>query len=326
MELAEDFLRFLAPGADRLVSLAGMLAKRSLPYSILPAAGARHVLARLGEGKPGLVLCAHYDRVEGSPGYLDNSAACLALADFGARFRAASRVASRAAVLAGAGGAGGMAVAGGTGGAAGAGGMAGLWLLFTDGEENPAEGGALSQGSFSLARGLVAALAQGTVGAPGTAPAFLVFDVMGRGDRLLLSTAPSGLLSRGGRGGETLAARILGLGRLVEAAAALGGLSPPLRLPLPWSDDLGLVLGGLPALAVSLLPSAEAEGYAAFAATRRPGEASPSRAEAGEAWPPTWNLLHSPGDGPSLAEEAPFRLAAALLDALPAAARSLGPA
>ena len=84
MELAEDFLRFLAPGADRLVALAGMLAKRSLPYSILPAAGARHVLVRLGEGRPALVLCAHYDRVEGSPGYLDNSAACLALADFGA--------------------------------------------------------------------------------------------------------------------------------------------------------------------------------------------------------------------------------------------------
>ncbi|MBL8966128.1 MAG: M28 family peptidase [Spirochaetaceae bacterium] len=340
MQLPADFRRFLAPGADRLVALAGILAGRGLEYSVLPAAGARHLLVRLGAGRPRLVLVAHYDRAPGSPGFLDNSAACLALADFGARLGGGlggglrGRPAGAGALEEG--GTGGGAPNSLAGGPYGGGKAAlpGLCLLFTDAEEKPAESGALTQGAYALARGLKAAFAaafsadlqaagarrgaRADAGNPtDELPRFLVLDVVGRGDRLLLSTASAALLERSGKGAESLAGRIEALACLALSAAERAGLPAPLRVPLPWSDDLGLVLGGLPALTLSLLPAAEARAYATLnAGEPAPRSAAPSRAEAGQAWPATWDYLHTAADGPALAASEPFALVAAFLDAL----------
>jgi len=260
-----DFDRFLALGADRLVTLMGLLAARGVEGTILPMAGRRHVLARLGPGIPRILLVAHYDRVAGSPGALDNSAACLALAE------AASRLKDEE-------------------------GAAGVLLLFTDGEETQAGEGPLSQGSYALGLGLRSVLGPAH-------PSILVLDVVGRGERVLLSSAPRRGLERtgGGRGGRarTLAA----LEEEVARAAGAAGLSAPLVLPLPWSDDLGFTLAGLPALALSLLPEAEALRYGQALGSLPAGLPSlPSAAALGAAWPATWSLLHGPGDGPALIE------------------------
>jgi hypothetical protein len=298
MVFPEEFLRFLSPSADRLGELCAILSKRRLAYRLLVIGERRHVLVRLGRGSPRFIVSAHYDRVPGSPGFLDNSAACLELADFGARVVAKVGVAERSSAPERS--------------------SEGLFLLFTDGEEAPGTGGPLDQGSYSLSLALKAAL--GSEAIAGLA-GFLVIDVTGRGGRLLFSRAPSALLERHGLAESPLAQGLSSLERLCLAAAQRAGLAQPLSLPLPWSDDLGFLLGGLPALSVSLLPETEAAAYAGLCAECAMGSlpgrtAAPSRDEAGSAWPATWNYLHGQEDGIALAREAPFALMASFLDAL----------
>jgi hypothetical protein len=268
MRFGPDAEKFLALGSERLVALAGMLAARGLPYSVIRTARARHLMLRIGEEAPRLTLAAHYDRVAGSPGMLDNSCACLQLVEFAARC-ADSRASKRPS-------------------------LPSLLVLFTDGEENPALQGASAQGTFALAQ----AIASSRRLAPGNAmPPVLVLDVTGRGDRLVVSSSPATLLARNGMGGTALAEGHRRLRDLALAAAARARLGEPASLELPWSDDLGLVLGGIPALTVSLLPDAEAAAFPA-------------------ASPLTWSYLHSPEDGPDLAWDSSFGLVASFLDAV----------
>jgi hypothetical protein len=253
--------RFMRVGGDRLVSLAGLLASLGLEYSVARTGKSRHLLVRIGRGAPALTLVAHYDRVAGSPGALDNSCACLQLAEFAAR-RAGGPARARPPLL----------------------------IAFTDAEEAPGSGEASAQGSFALARALKAAGGEGM--------SALVLDVTGRGGRLLLSTAPAGLLERNGLAASPAAEGYRALASLARRAASGAGLRPPIDAELPWSDDLGLTLGGLPALALSLLPDDEVP---LVAAGRRA---------------PTWELLHGPEDVPELAEPGAFALMASFLDAL----------
>jgi hypothetical protein len=259
MRFSEEAERFMRLGSDRLVCLAGILASRSLGCSILKLGEARHLVARTGKEAPHLILVAHYDRASGSPGTLDNSCACIQLADFASR-------ASSAALP--------------------------LLFVFTDAEEVPALGEASSQGSFALARALSAK------GIQAEGLRALVLDMTGRGDRLILSTAPSELLERNGLSLSSAASGYHELAVLAERAASRAGLASPLEIALPWSDDLGLTLGGIPALTVSLLP--EEETSTLFSGER----------------PKTWDYMHSPSDMPSLAWELSFALMARFLDAI----------
>jgi Zn-dependent M28 family amino/carboxypeptidase len=261
-------------GGDRLVGLAGILAAHSLGYSVIKTGTARHLIVRAGKGRPHLVLVAHYDRVPGSVGALDNSCACIQLAAFAARASAFGPCPP-------------------------------LLFAFTDEEEAPGSGEASTQGSFALARALTSAFARqnSRAGGPelGTIAgdlAAIVLDVTGRGERLLLSTASASLLARNGLSGSAAAEGQRALAVLARRAAARAKLPPPVDAAMPWSDDLGLTLGGLPSLTVSLLPEIEIPFLSA-------GER-----------PPTWKLLHTSEDRPKLAEEGAFETMAAFLDAL----------
>jgi Peptidase family M28. len=260
---------FMRLKADRLGSLAAMLAARKLKHSIMETGEARHLVVRIGSGRPRIAFIAHYDRAPDSPGTLDNSCACLQLLEFASR-QARSPGSS-------------------------------FLVLFTDAEEAPGIGKASEQGSFALAKALVPAMARARGAAEGEGGAqallALVLDVTGRGDRLLLSTAPASLLERGGRSDSAAAQGHRHLLGLATKAAANAALEPPLSVELPWSDDLGLTLGGMAALTVSLLPGAEARDLV-----------SGQR-------PQTWNLLHTPQDEPGRAESEAFEAMAAFLDA-----------
>jgi Zn-dependent M28 family amino/carboxypeptidase len=264
---SDEAERFMRVGGDRLVALAGILSSSGLRYSVVKIGEARHLLARIGKGRPSLVLVAHYDRAPGSAGALDNSCACLQLAAFAARLASP-----------------GPRSPGET--------CPPLLFAFTDAEEAPGAGEASSQGSYALARNIKAA------GGAGEGMAALVFDVTGRGDRLLLSTAPVDLLARNGLGGSPVAEGHRSLVALARRAAARARIREPLGAALPWSDDLGLTLGGLPALTLSLLPEAEAS---LLGAGKRP---------------PTWDLLHTADDTSDRAEGVAFDIMAAFLDAL----------
>jgi hypothetical protein len=269
MRFSPDEERFLKPGCDRLVTLAAVLAARDLPYSVVKTGEDRHLIVRIGESLPRLALAAHYDRFEPSPGVLDNSCACIQLA------RLASELVHEACPPP-------------------------LLVVFTDAEEAPSSGTVSSQGSFRLGRALRAAFEARRLPATESrsAPPTLVLDVTGRGDRLVYSTSAESLMDRAGMSSFSAERGRHSLVEAVADAAARAGIGQPLPAPLPWSDDLGLTLGGIPALTLSLLPEAEA------AVLVRGGR------------PQTWDFLHTPKDGPELAEDEAFDLMARFLRTL----------
>lgn len=138
-------------------------------------------------------------------------------------------------------------------------------LIFTDGEELGAAGGVAEQGAFPLAQvfrrlGI-------------TNDDIYVFDCMGRGDvpvltqTILPPKAPVKFIKH--------------FSSLEQRAAALLQQSANGRwfsLPCNYSDNASFIANGIPAVAITMLPSVEVT-----AATR--GES-----------PLTWQLLHTPGD------------------------------
>lgn len=257
MRLPPWFPAFLAEGADRCSTLFGALAEAGLSPRPVTLRGARMLVLPLHAGAPDpryrlKVLSAHHDRVPGSPGALDNSAACLQLLRFAARAQAA-------------------------------GGAFNTVAVFTDREELGG-GSPLDQGSYALGRALLAGEAE--------PPLVFSLDVTGRGDALCVSAAGAERLAVAPRlAGEVERAREL-------AERALPGRCA--RAELPFSEDLGFLCAGVPAVTCTVLPRADVEGL----------RADPPRR------PRIWGLLHGPDDRPDLYEDSAFELVEAFLDRL----------
>lgn len=138
-------------------------------------------------------------------------------------------------------------------------------LIFTDGEELGAAGGVAEQGAFPLAQvfrrlGI-------------TNDDIFVFDCMGRGDvPILTQTILPPKIS---------ASFVKDFSALEQRAATLLQTSANGRwfcLPCNYSDNASFIANGIPAVAITMLPSLEVN-----AATQ--GQQ-----------PQTWQLLHTPGD------------------------------
>ncbi|BDC93863.1 M28 family peptidase [Treponema bryantii] len=138
-------------------------------------------------------------------------------------------------------------------------------LIFTDGEELGAAGGVAEQGAFPLAQvfrrlGI-------------TNDDIFVFDCMGRGDvPILTQTILPPKIS---------ASFVKDFSALEQRAATLLQTSANGRwfcLPCNYSDNASFIANGIPAVAITMLPSLEVT-----AATQ--GQQ-----------PQTWQLLHTPGD------------------------------
>jgi hypothetical protein len=112
------FAEFIAPDADRLEIILSLLNELNLSYTTINIAGNSHVF--LGASEVKVTLVAHYDRVNGSPGANDNSAAVFLLIDAAMRLRRRS----------------------------------GWRIIFTDGEELSSGEGARDQGAYTLAKAL----------------------------------------------------------------------------------------------------------------------------------------------------------------------------
>ena len=138
-------------------------------------------------------------------------------------------------------------------------------LIYTDGEELGAAGGVAEQGAFPLAQvfrrlGI-------------TNDDIFVFDCMGRGDVPILTQTilPPKTSARFVKDFSTLEQRAASL---LQASANGRWFS----LPCNYSDNASFIANGIPAVAITMLPSAEVT-----AATR--GETLL-----------TWQLLHTAGD------------------------------
>ena len=282
------FLRAMAaPDADRPEVLEAFLRDRGVVPTRTVLAGSLHLAVRFPDAAYDAryrtkLLVAHHDRRPGSPGALDNGAACLQLADLAGRLAARSEPHNTA-------------------------------ILFTDSEESS---GAADQGSYSVARAL-AGRVRALAGEGEEPPAVFVFDVTGCGTAPVLSTSARDLLVSRGMEGGGLAAQIRDLDSWAGRALRRASGSAPARLPVPWSDELGFALGGVPAVTVTLLPRAELESYRASLLSSRKAE-SGSRTRHGEypeGMPDTWARLHGPDDSLEALEEESFDLMSRVLDA-----------
>lgn len=245
------FAEFIEAGADRRHILRSLLGEMGLPFSKVTIAGNCHFFVgpeppfrlpvpQRSESRPPhptnhspnevirevnleVNLCAHYDRVAGSPGANDNSAAVFQLIETAMKLRDAQK--------------------------------AGWLVILTDKEELSPGEHIRDQGSYTLARALREA---GRGGGE-----FFIFDACGVGDTLIISTMADYMMkdtdgleiARVRRQTKRLRNRAL------ETARKLS-MDKVLLAPVPFSDDLGFLGGGITAQTITVLPTKEASELA----------------------------------------------------------------
>ena len=247
-QIPSSFKEFIAPDCDRATFIQNYLKSAGLEAPVLQMEGKKHIYVKFPQLQynPAFrikTVIAHYDRFPGSPGANDNSAAVFCLMEWAAKL-AKSAVVSTSSTTAQ---------------------FHNIRLIFTDGEELGAAGGVAEQGAFPLAQvfrrlGI-------------TNDDIFVFDCMGRGDVPILTQT---ILPR-----KAPVRFVKDFTALEQRAATLLQASANGRwfcLPCNYSDNASFIANGIPAVAITMLPSAEVT-----AATR--GET-----------PLTWQLLHTAGD------------------------------
>ena len=276
----ERFYDFISPEADRFEVLLDHIKNIGLNFIVIPVEGNRHFFIfppainlkfSAGDmfpfsGQNPVVLNAHYDRVPGSPGANDNSAAVFQLL----------RVAQ---------------ILGGHGG--------GYWIIiFTDKEELKRGEGICNQGSFSLAKKLK------KWGLGGIR--IFNFDACGTGETLIISTTADYLLKNQKREGLQRARLALNyLREQALVCARRVNFKSTLLIPTPFSDDAGFLQGGIPVQTVTMLPAVEAAPFATVLRMRPEfadaviAGAITSAADR-RLVPETWRRINSPADSHTL--------------------------
>ncbi|GHU03972.1 hypothetical protein FACS1894147_08580 [Spirochaetia bacterium] len=259
---------FISGGADRQALLEQLLTEADLPYSIVNLEGNRHIFVcpkqdfSLPEAPARVILTAHYDRTDGSPGANDNSASVFLLLETALKLRKL-RLEN--------------------------------WLfIFTDKEELHCGESLTRQGSYRLALALKqAGLSRAKI---------FSFDACGSGDTLIISTAADHLLkNENGPGVMQAKRRIQKLRDTALDTARNLGMDKVLLLPTPFSDDAGFLRGGLAAQTITVLPEEEASSFAQVI-RKNPAIAGAlvNRDQLEESAlrliPATWQSLNSPED------------------------------
>ncbi|MDR2435396.1 MAG: M28 family peptidase [Treponema sp.] len=240
----DGFFDFIDLKADRYGILLEQIEKLKLNSAVISINGNRHffifpsvrssTLPAKGalpsfRGQSPVILTAHYDRVQNSPGANDNSAAVFFL------LKAAQKLKDL---------------------------REDHWIIiFTDKEELKAGDAIQDQGSFSLAEKLLAwGLGGGRI---------FNFDVCGTGDTFIISSTTDYLLKKiSRREARKTKQQIDKLREHALNTARHLRLNKVLLLPTPFSDDAGFLRAGIPAQTITMLPSAEASPYAALVRSR----------------------------------------------------------
>jgi len=272
----DRFFDFIAPDADRFAVLFDHVQRLDLNTLVVSIEGNRHffifpqnVSLKLSPGSAfpfrrgsPVVLTAHYDRVDGSQGANDNSAAVFML------LKAALRLCEL--------------------------GIEKWIIIFTDKEELRSGEGIQEQGSYSLAKKLCQ-LGLGNV-------RIFNFDACGTGETLVVSSTADYLLKKNTNPGfRKTGQRMKALRETALDTARNLHINHVLSVPTPFSDDAGFLQGGIPAQTVTMLPSGEAAIFAsllrkrpAFVDTFITGyaKASPDH----RFIPETWRCINGPLD------------------------------
>jgi hypothetical protein len=271
----DRFFDFIAPGADRYAIIISLLESLKLNSVVISIRGNRHIFvfppgknvkpsaggAFPFRGQRPAILTAHYDRVEGSPGANDNSAAVFMLLIAAARL-----------------------------------GLRGIdrWIIiFTDKEELKAGEGIREQGAFSLAEKLRAWNVGGA--------RVFNFDACGTGEAIIISSTSDYLTKSDCPLVHKTRLRLHGLRSYALDTAHRLHLDRVFIAPTPFSDDAGFLRAGFPALTITMLPASEAASYLslldsrpAFASAVISGTTENSAER--QLIPETWRTLNGPLD------------------------------
>jgi len=235
----ERFFDFIAPEADRFTVLLDHIQNMGLNSLVISIEGNRHffifpkgINLKLSpgdafpfHGENPTVLTAHYDRVSGSPGANDNSAAVFQLLKTALKLDEMDL---------------------------------GRWMIiFTDKEELQSGEGFKQQGSYGLAKKL---RRLGLLNAQ-----IFNFDACGSGEVFVFSGTTDYLLDKNEKPGfRRVSQRVKKLRKKVLDTARKLSLSHVLSVPTPFSDDAGFLQGGLPAQTITMLPEKEASHFASL--------------------------------------------------------------
>jgi len=273
------YFDFIAPDADRYAILLRRIETLNLQSAVIPVEGNRHIFifppgqktprAAGGvfpfSGTSPVLLSAHYDRVDDSPGANDNSIAVFHL------LSAALTMAKK--------------------------GIDKWIIVFTDKEELKAGESFEAQGSYSLAKKLK------TWGLEGMR--VYNFDACGTGGAFIFSTTTDIILKNSERPNiRGIREKIRNLRDKALETADLLRFEKVLLAPTPFSDDVGFLRAGLAAQTVTMLPLEEAEQYEALLRSRPEfadlliSGAVKEPAERRKL-PETWRNLNSASDTPA---------------------------
>ena len=272
----DRFFDFIVPDANRFSLLSDHIKQLGLNAVVIPIEDNRHFFIfpqgrnlkpQAGgsfpfRGQSPVVLTAHYDRVPGSPGANDNSAAVFQL------LKTAITLNEQ---------------------------KADQWIIiFADKEELKEGEEVRNQGSFSLAEKLRQwGLAQARI---------FNFDACGTGDTFVFSSTTSYLINKNKKPGFRQASQTVEhLQKTAFEAARRLRISKVLSIPTPFSNDAGFLKGGIPVQTVTILPSDEANLYTMLL-RKRPAFAdlviagSTSNPSDKRLVPETWRCLNGPSD------------------------------
>jgi len=277
----ERFFDFIAPRAERLQILLEHAKTLKLNAFVANIAGNKHFfifpsgqnlaseIARNPasmpfKGQSPVMLVAHYDRVKDSPGANDNSIAVFQLLKAGTILDARG---------------------------------ADNWIIvFTDKEELASGEGIFSQGSFTLSQKLrLWGLENCKI---------YIFDACGIGETLIISSTTDYILTNRNSDMHKTKQLIRSLRNRALMVAQSLNLKKILLAPVPFSDDVGFLTGGLAAQTITTLPALEADLYEAFL-RNNPGftdtliAGSAKNSVERRSIPQTWRSLNSAADCPS---------------------------
>ncbi len=227
--LPDRFEEFISPSCDRFEFLKDYLTNMGIHFSVIPIENYNHIYIQLPEHtyNPTFkmkTIIAHYDRATGSKGeYITPGANDNSAAVFQILLWV-KRLLNTPVHRANA---------------------SNIRVFLTDGEEM---GSAQTQGAFALANLFKRMrLANDDV---------FVLDGCGRGDVLAVSNA--------GRSGKAPPAFIKKFDALFEKTCRLAREASQgnwVTIPVPYSDNAGFIANGIPAVALTVLPSDEASLY-----------------------------------------------------------------
>jgi hypothetical protein len=275
----ERFFDFIAPEADRFAVLLDHIQKLGLNSLVISIEGNRHffifpkrINLKLSpgsafpfHGENPIVLTAHYDRVPGSPGANDNSAAVFQLLKTALKLDEMDLD---------------------------------CWIIiFTDKEELQSGEGFKQQGSYSLAKKL---RRLGLLNAQ-----IFNFDACGSGEVFVFSGTTDYLLDKNEKPGfRRVSQRVKKLRTKVLETARKLNISHVLSVPTPFSDDAGFLQGGLPAQTITMLPVKEASHFASLLRNHPEFidlliSGSLNTPEDRQNIPETWRSINCPEDTPA---------------------------